>query len=177
MPTCLLTSDFTYLNCIGAVGGIQKVYITEYANLSGAGSTAPTITGNIITAWTLATGKKFRTYLLDQEMGMFTKPLKNISETGAILYEPSVDFTIKSLSITNVTEIHLMAKNYLTMIILDNNGTYWVMGVDRPMKLDTASFESGTKMEDFNGQKLAFKGKELVPIYQLTASLITALTT
>lgn len=174
---CLLTSDFTYLNCMGAVGGIQKIYMTEFANLSGAGSAAPTITAGVITAWTLATGKKFRTYDIDEEMGMFTKPLAVTEESGAKVYSPTIDFTIKGLSITNVQEIDLIAKNYLCMIVLDNNGTYWVMGVDRPMKLKAASFDSGTKMEDFNGQKLSFGCKELVPIYQLTGALITALTT
>jgi len=174
---CLLTSDFSYLNCLGAIGGIQKVYMTEYANLSGAGSVAPTITANVITAWTLATSKKFRVYDIGQEMGMFSKPLEASDESGAVVYKPTVDFTIRTLSITNVTEIHLIAKNYLCMIVLDANGTYWVMGVDRPMRLKSASFESGTKMEDLAGQKLSFYGKEAVPIYQLTGSLITALTT
>ena len=177
MPgVCILTSDFSFLGCKGGAGGIQKVYLTEWANLTGVGSTFTQASG-VITAWTLATGKKFRTYALDQEIGSFTDPLKYTDESGAIIYEPSIEFSIKGISNTLNQEIHLIAKNYLCMIVLDDNGIYWVFGYDKPMHLVSVGRDSGTKFEDFNGNKLSFKGKDLIPIYQLTGSLITVLTT
>jgi hypothetical protein len=174
MP-CALTTDYTFATCIGGQGGAQKVFITEWANLSGAGSTF-TATAGVITAWTLATGKKFRTYSVDQEQVLFTDPLAVSDETGAIVYTPTVAFTIKGFSITNFLEIALIAKNYLCIIVLDNNGLYWVYGKDRPMKMVSASADGGQKLEDGQKQLLSFNGKDSVHMYQMNAALITALT-
>lgn len=176
MPTCALTADFTYNQCKGGVGGIQKVYLTEFANLSGAGATAPTITAGVITAWTIATGKEFKIYYLDEEMGVFSDPSKYTPESGAIIFEPKIEFTIKGLTIVLHQELLLVMKNYLCMIVLDDNGVYWVFGIDRPMHLVTNDVTSGTKLEDFNGYKLSFSGRQLSHVYQLQAGLITALT-
>ena len=173
---CALTSDFTFLGCKGGLGGIRKVYMTEWGNLAGAGSTAPVVTAGVIGTWVLATGKKFRTYVLDQEFGAFTNPL-NVNESGAVTYEPAIDFTIKGLSIANFIEIDLIAKNYLCMIVLDENGKYYAFGVDRPMGLSTATADTNTKLEEGANQKLSFKGKQSIYIYEVSSSLITALTT
>jgi len=175
MP-CVLTSDFTFLGCKGGLGGIRKVYMTEWANLSGSGSTAPVVTAGVIGTWVLATGKEFKTYVLDQEFGSFTDPL-NVSESGAITYEPTIDFTITGLAIANFIEINLIAKNYLCMIVLDENGKYYAFGVDRPMGLVTATADTNTKLEEGANQKLSFKGKQSIHIYEVNSSLITALTT
>ena len=51
---CLLTQGYTFLGCKGGAGGIKKVYITEFENNSGTGSTF-TATAGLVTAYTLAT--------------------------------------------------------------------------------------------------------------------------
>lgn len=173
---CALTTDYTFLGCKGGVGGIKAVYMTEWANLTGTGSTYTEAAG-IITAWTLATGKKFRTYLLDQEMGMFTDPGSYKSESGAIIHEPEVSFTTKDCTIAQKVELELMAKNYLCMIVRDENDKYWAFGYDRPMDLVTWGNESGTKLDDVSGMKLTFKGRTSTHIKQVTSSLMTVLTT
>lgn len=173
---CLLTSDFTFLGCKGGLGGIKKVYMTEWGNLSGAGSTSPVVTAGVIGTWVLATGKEFRTYTLDSEFGKFTNPL-TVSDNGAITYEPTIEFTINGLIIANFIEINLIAKNYLCMMVLDENGKYYAFGVDRPMGLATATTDSNMKLEEGANQVLSFKGKQSVYIYEVSSSLITALTT
>ncbi len=68
--TCALTKGYDFNGCKGGAGGIKRVLITEAANI-----TAYTLTANIITAITLPTGKQFREYKLDAEMGMAESPL------------------------------------------------------------------------------------------------------
>lgn len=174
---CVLTSDFTFLGCKGGLGGIKKVYMTEFSNLSGVGSTAPVVTAGVIGTWVLATGKKFRVYDIGLEHGSFTDPLNVADGNGAITYEPTIDFTIDGLAIANFLEIHKIAQNYLCMMVLDENGKYYAFGVDRPMSLATATKDSNTKLEEGASQKLSFKGKQSVHIYEVSSSLISALTT
>ena len=171
---CLLTQGYTFLGCKGGAGGIKKVYLTEYENNSGTGYTF-TATAGLVTAYTLATSKKYRVYALDKEMGMFTSPGTYTPASGTISYEPQIDFTIKKLTTTVIQEIQLVAQNVLTMMIEDINGDYWLFGKDQGMDLLTWGTESGMAITDFNGHKLSFKGKEIAPIYKVTSGLIANL--
>lgn len=67
---CVLTSGYTFLSCKGGAGGIKRVLITEYENLTGGTFTA---TNGVVTTFTLGSGV-YREYLLDKEMGMFSSP-------------------------------------------------------------------------------------------------------
>ena len=173
MP-CVLTSGYTFLGCKGGAGGIKNVYITEFENNSGTGSTFTAAAG-IVTAYTLATSKKYRVYSLDKEMGMFTNPGTYTPASGTVSYEPQIDFTIKNLTPAVIQEIHLVSQNVLTMMVQDVNGDYWLCGKENGMDLLTWGAESGTAITDFNGQKLSFKGKEISPIYKVTSTLIANL--
>lgn len=177
--TCILTLDYTFLGCKGGAGGIKNVYMTEIGNQA-----TFTAAAGIITAWTLATGKEFKIYALDKEMGFFTNPGTYTPASGTVSYEPQIDFTIKKLTSVMIQEIHLVAQNVLMMIVQDINDDYWAFGVGsststmngRGMDLMTWGGESGTAITDFNGQKLSFKGKEIGPILKVTSSLIATLT-
>ena len=171
---CILTSGYTFLVCKGGASGIKKVYLTEFENNSGTGSTFTAAAG-IVTAYTLATGKKYRVYALDKEMGMFTSPGTYTPASGTISYEPQIDFTIKKLTTAVIQEIQLVAQNVLTMMVEDVNGDYWLFGKDQGMDLLTWGTESGMAITDFSGHKLSFKGKEVSPIYKVTGTLIANL--
>jgi len=177
--SCALTSDYTYLGCKGGAGGIKAVYMTEIAN-----NATFAVTAGVVTTWTLTTGKEFKKYLLDKEMGFFTNAGTYTPNSGTVSYEPQIDFTVKKLTSTMIQEMHLIAQNTLMMIVQDVNDDYWAFGCGgsatemngRGMDLMTWSNESGTAITDFNGSKMSFKGKEIGPIYRVTSSLITTLT-
>lgn len=173
---CALTQGYTYVGCKGGAGGIKEVLITEFANV-----TSYTVTSNVITAMTLATGKLFRRYVLDKEMGSFSDNATYSPASGTWTYEPTIDFTIKKLTTSVIAEIKLIAQNNLIMIVRDGSGAtsasdvYRVFGVDRCMDLMSAGTESGTGMTDFAGNKLQFKGKETNFAYEISTSLIANL--
>lgn len=169
---CLLTSGYTFLGCRGGSGGIKKVYISEWSNLSGGTFTS---VAGLVTAFTLSGSTVFRVYALDREMGMFSSPGTYTPASGTISYEPGIDFTIKKLTTAMIQEIHLVAQNLLVMMVEDVNGDYWLFGYENGMDLLTFSLESGTAFTDFNGNKLSFKGKEISPIYKVTSTLIPGL--
>jgi hypothetical protein len=170
--SCDLTSNYTYIGCKGGAGGIKEVLMTEFANVS-----SYTVTSNthIITAITMDGSTKFRQYKLDKEMGFFTNAGTYTPASGSISYEPQIDFTIKTLTTALVTEITMISKNELVMIVRDAVDNYWLFGKERGMDLMTWNAESGTAFADFNGFKLSFKGKEIQPIYKVDSSIIAAL--
>jgi hypothetical protein len=57
-------------------------------------------------------------------------------------------------------EILLLAKNYLIMIVHDNNDTYRMMGREFGLRMETGTANTGTAWGDRNGYTLNFTGKE-----------------
>jgi hypothetical protein len=168
---CLLTQGYTFAGCKGGAGGLSQVLITEYANLV----TAPTLASGIYTAFALATGKQFRLYDLDQEVGIANDDLAYTKESGSNIYTHKTAFKIKGFTTAVQLEIGLIAQNRTIQIVKDNNGAYRVYGLQKGMDLMTAGNATGTNYEDFSGFDLAFETKSTIPAYVVQTSLITTL--
>ena len=154
---CILTSGYTFLGCKGGASGIKKIYLTEFENNSGTGYTF-TATAGLVTAYTLATSKKYRVYALDKEMGMFTSPGTYTPASGTISYEPQIDFTIKKLTTTVIQEIQLVAQNVLTMMVEDINGD--IMFVSKAeITEETRKVKNDTSLSASDG--LHYSAKEM----------------
>lgn len=166
---CPLTQGYSFLGCKGGAGGIKRVLITEFANKN-----TQTIVAGVITALALDTGKLFREYLLDKEMGFFTDNGIYTKASGTISYAPMVDFTIKELTTLIRQEMFLVAKNTLLIIVESRAGVYYMFGYDTGMDLMTWGTESGTGIIDFNGMKMHFEGQEITPIYEVASGIIPA---
>jgi len=168
---CLLTSGYSFAGCKGGTGGIKQVLFTEYANLV----TAPTLTAGVYTAFALDTGKQFRLYDLDKEMGMANDDLAYTSTSGSIVYAHKVDFTLKSFTTAMQLEIGLLAKNTLIAIVRDQSDVYRVYGLEKGMDLVTAVNGTGKAMEDATGWDLSFTSKSTIPAYVVDSALISTL--
>jgi len=72
--------------------------------------------------------------------------------------------------------IKVLAQNRLMIIVKDNNGVYWVLGQTRGIDATDIKITSGKAFGDMSGSTITFTGKEPDFDNQLTASLITALT-
>ena len=173
---CALTLGYNYNACKGGAGGIKRVLITEVANV-----TAVTVTANVITAMTLPTGKLFREYDLDKEMGYFKSPLTADVKSDNLVYNHEVGFGIKKFATTIAAEIKLLASNWLYIIVEDRNGKYRAFGIgstlphSNGMNLETVSDDSGKAMLDYNGFELVFKSMEDTYAMEVQSSIIAAL--
>jgi hypothetical protein len=169
MP-CLLTSGYNFAGCKGGAGGISEVLITEIENL-----TSSTFTANVYTALTMSTGKQFRRYILDKEMGSWSDNGTYTKESGTYTYAPTVSFTIKGISTALQAELKLIAQNTLILIVKDRNGVYRLFGREKGMDLMTVESTVGKAMTDFAGFNLNFVGGEIDFAHEVQTSLITAL--
>lgn len=167
---CALTQGYDFTGCKGGAGGISEVLITEYANV-----TATAVTSGVYTTITMASGKQFRRYNLDMEMGTTNDPFAYTMASGSRVYAPKIGFQIKGFSTAVQLEIELLSKNHLIMIVKYNNGLYRMFGIEKGMNLMTVADDSGKAYEDFNGFDLAFEGKSTIPAMAVSSSIITAL--
>lgn len=167
---CPLTTGYTYVGCKVGIGGIKRILITESANLA-----TSTLLAGVYTALTLATGKQFREYLLEKEHGGFTDNVVQSIENNSTVYRPQIDFTIGGLTTTVRNELDLALQNNLLVIVESKAGVYWLFGIDGGMDITTITAETGTKYEDFNGQKVTLVGGSGTRSKEISSSLITTL--
>ena len=174
---CVLTQGYDFNGCKGGAGGIKRVLITEAANV-----TAYTLTSNVITAITLSSGKQFREYKLDAEMGAAESPMTGDPKTDNITYAHKVMFTIKKFTTAVAAELKLVASNWTIAIVEDRNGKYRAYGLGTA--LSKANFlqmvshgdATGTAMTDFNGfADITLQSTEDNFAYEVNSGIIAGL--
>jgi hypothetical protein len=172
MPTpCALTQSLN-LDCRDSFGGVKRVLLIEFDNV-----TAITKTANVITAITKASGKFFREYKLI----VFTGDAKTDGafdrSAGTSTFKQTVSFPINKMKTSIKDEIVLLAANRLLIIYEDNNGTYWLCGENFGMMMTTGSSMTGTALADRNGYMLTFEVDEKNFETEVSSSIITGLLT
>ena len=167
---CVLTTGYTYTGCKVGIGGIKRILITEFDNLA-----TSTLLAGVYTAVTLDPTKQFREYVLEKEHGGFTDNGAISIENNSTVYRPQIDFTIGGLTTTVRNELDLVIQNTLLVIVETKAGVYWIFGMDGGMDTTVVTAETGTKFEDFNGQKITMVGGSGTRSKEISSALITTL--
>jgi len=163
--SCTLTSGYT-LDCKDSVGGLKEMYFIEFANVS-----SYTLTGNVITAITKASGKVFRKYELVRETAYLTQTYNDNIQNGTSYVTQEIELFIAKLSTTMRDEIQLLGQNRLIAVVVDNNGKAWLLGKTNGVERNGGSASTGTAFGDRNGYVLKFVGMEPFHAYEFTGSL------
>lgn len=168
---CVLTSDFS-LPCRRSKGGVQKVYITELANTA-----TQTIASGVVTVMTLSTGKQFFIYELPHGSSSADATVGGERAVGSRFYTHKVQIQLPKFEVALRNEVLLLAQNTVQIIVLDENGKYFLYGGVRGLEISEGMGQTGTASADLNGFNLTFTGEELDLPYEVSSSLITTLTT
>jgi hypothetical protein len=171
MASCALTQGYSQASCGDLFGGVPKVYIIEKSNI-----TSYTVTSGVVTAITKATAKLFRLYDLKQGTAD-GKEVKTVNkDTDTSMVKQTVAFPLQGLSASLRTELELVSKNLLTMVLLDDNGTGWLYGKDKGVRITTINANTGKLLSDANGYELTFEGDEKYFAYPIDSTTLTSLT-
>jgi hypothetical protein len=166
---CALTQSFP-LGCRDSVGGIKTLYITEQANLASI-----TTSGSTVTAITLNSGKVFWTYSLRKATSEFTEAITTSEANGSVYYKDDIKAVLYKLDANKQAELANLAQNLLLVIVLDNNGSYWLTGLVNGAQLQTSQAKTGKAFGDLNGYDLSLEAEEPQPAYNVPSNLIAAL--
>lgn len=156
---CNLTKGFV-LDCRESVGGIKSMWVFNLDSL-----TIVTESSGIISEISGAASDFFE-YELRRENASFTETINNSQENDTLFYTQELTFSLSKLDSTKRNELMLLAKAYVGVIILDNNGTYWLLGKQNGMVLGGTA-ESGAAYGDANGYMLTFNSNEPAPAQEL----------
>ena len=167
--SCALTKGFT-LGCKDGIGGIKEIYLTEFSNKA-----TLTETSGVITAFTLSAGKQFWKYELPDNTSSLIETINTNLQNGTTFYSQVVNFILNKLQTAIRNEMKLVAQARLMIIILDRNGTYWLIGKSIGANLTEGSAVTGLAKGDLTGYNMSVLAEESEPMSEVTAGLMATL--
>lgn len=162
---CALTQGYT-LDCKDSIGGLKTAWLTPWEDLNVVTSAL-----GVVTAITMDTSKVFYKYELVKESSNFAEAVNTNVQNGTVFYAQTLEVILNKLQVNSRNEILLLAKNRLAVIVEDNNGDKWFLGLGYGLDLTGGGSASGTAFGDRSGYTLTFTGneKELAP--KVTATI------
>ena len=174
--SCVLTYGYN-IPC-KATGGVQAVWIgTWEAGLTYTyDSSAPGITSSYgtITAFGGATSS-FSKFEQNLETASLAEAGAFSVENGSAFYTQTCEITLYQMTQAMSEQINILGKGRWRVIILDQNGNYWLMGKQNPVNVSAATPGLGKAYGDLNGAIVTFEGKEPAPITQVSSAALADL--
>lgn len=170
---CILSSSWN-LGCRDKQGGIQSVYIGSWNTTLGFTIGA---TPSLITAFTGGTtaSNPFYTFQQELESASFTQKSVANTDNGTVFYEQTLSINLQGLDAATADRIRILDQGKWRIIVLDQNGRYWLLGKQSGARTTESTPGVGKLMGDLNGAMITFMAKEPVPAHEVQSSAVTTL--
>lgn len=166
MP-CVLTTGFLE-ECEDGLGGIQA---GEFLVGRLDEVTASIVVAGDVTAITAGT---FYRYWMKKETA--NAVITTTVENGNQISEAVITAMIQKLSNTKNTEFKLLAGKPNVIIYKDNNGVYFIAGLEKGADLNSRVAQTGATMNDSNGYTLTFTARSGNAPYTIDSLVVGGLT-
>lgn len=180
--SCALTAGYQ-VPC-RVTSGIQAVYITSYGfSASFPGSLGSPFLLDTVGSSTLGlgsvtglTGSTPSFYKFEQrlEQGSYMES-GMYGENGSAGFSQKMEITIEGYDQATKNIISILNKGSWRVIVLDQNGSYVLMGYKNPVLITTADGGLGKTLVDGVKTTLTFEGKEADQAPSINTNVITAL--
>lgn len=168
MP-CIIVEGVT-LDCRQGAGGVDKIYLTEWANVASVTSASGSIS-----AIGMNSGKKFWEVQLEMEDAQFNEDATVSIENGTTFYAQTLTFSVYKMTAKNRNIVRLLTQNRLAVIVKDMDGVFRLAGETRAMHLTAGTSSTGKAMGDKNGYSLTLTGKEPLPANKVNSGVISGI--
>lgn len=158
------------LNCNDGIAGVQQIWITEFASVSGS----PTVTSGTITALTQVASTKF--WLIDAAAENISFSQSTAGNMNApYMCTQTCTFTVNKPTAKLRNWIATAQQNRFMILIKDGNGTYQMMGTTRGAFTEKVDTASGKMLSDFSGSTFTFTAHEPFEAYYVSSSVVSGL--
>lgn len=144
--------------CKDSVGGLKSVYFINYGDMTGV-TYDGTNTDVIDSVAGTPTAYKYEL----KGASTFTQNINSSRENGTTFYEQVLELTFKKLTIKDHKELKLMAYGRPQVIVEDNNGNFFLAGLQNGMDVTGGTIVTGGAMGDLSGYTLTLTGQEKAP--------------
>ena len=170
MPNCLISSGRGHF-CQGQVGGIKTIFLANWYDANKITTVTAAADTGIVSALTTASALSFYQFDLDRQTSSFNQTITT-GGGGAINYEQALDVHMSHDSQESWARMQNVTEGVFQVIILDNNGVYYLAGVDNGISVTGGSFAHGgdVAFTDYVGYIMQLVGSEPFPAYNLTTT-------
>jgi hypothetical protein len=152
------------------VGGVKNVYIGAYSD-----STAFTI--DVDGTISLVTGtESFYTFKSRPQTSSFTEEGTHSVENGTNFWTQTVSMVFHKMDSAKRATLLSLAKTSMHVIVEDQNGIYWVVGLANGATMATSAAQTGMAYGDLSGYNISLVGMEAVSATELSAVAFATLT-
>ena len=152
--------------CKDVVGGITAVYFADFDTL-GAITYDATDTDVIDSFGGTPTWFKFDV----KGTSSFEQTITSSRDNGTTFYEQTLTLNFKKLSKQTHNEVKLLAYARPHVIVEDNNGNQFMMGLEYGAEVTGGSIATGAAMGDMSGYSLTFGAQEKIPANFVDATI------
>lgn len=145
------------IDCLDSIGGVDTVYVTEFANVPQANITE---TSGVITALSCSSGKKFWTIQLKKNLAQVDEKIVGSAENGTLYVEQTITFPLHKMTPALRHTLKTLSVNRLMFIVKDRNGLIKLYGQTTGCDIGDSTISTGKAMGDMNGATLTFTGME-----------------
>lgn len=170
--------SYSYTIPCKATGGIAGVWIGSYTSgltysydtsAAGATSSAGTITefGGVTSS--------FYKFEAQTETSSLNGAGNFSIENGTAFYTLTAEIVLHNMTQALVEQIAVLGRGRWRIIVLDQNGNYWLMGEKNPVNVTASTPGLGKAYGDLNGAMITFEGKEISPMKQVSSAALASL--
>ena len=152
--------------CKDVVGGITSVYFADFDTL-GAISYDVTDTDVIDSFGGTPSWFEFKV----KGNSSFEQSVNSSRENGTTFYEQTLNLTFKKMSKQTHNELKLLAYARPHVIVEDNNGNKFLMGLEYGAEVSGGTIATGAAMGDLSGYTLTFTAQEKIPANFVDATI------
>lgn len=152
--------------CKDSVGGISAVYFVNKGDL---GAITYDITDTDVIDAVAGTPSAYKFDV--RGTSSFTETPTVSRDNGTAFFEQALELVLPKLTKKDHNTVKLLAYGSPHVIIEDNNGNFFLAGLEYGMDISGGSIATGSAMGDMSGYTLSFTGMEKVPANFLGDSL------
>lgn len=156
--------------CKDVVGGINAVYFIDYGDIS---STTITYDLTNTDAIESVSGTPNCYKYVVKEASSFTQNINSDPATGTTYFEQVLELSLKKLSVADHKELKLLLFGRPHVIVEDNNGNYFMAGLEHGLSAGGGTITTGAAMGEMSGYTITLTGMERKPANFLEAAPAT----
>jgi hypothetical protein len=163
---CLITSG-RIEPCKDSLGGLKNVYfINQDLQLGGVifydpSSTPPFV--NTDEVYYVNFVNSIYKYELKSNENVYDQEIVSSRENGTTFFRQTLTIKLKKQDIATHKEVKLLAYAKPRILVENNEGQFFLVGMYRGCDLTAGSINNGGALGDFSGYSLTFQAEELLP--------------
>lgn len=162
---CALTKGRTE-PCKDVVGGITAVYFADFDTL---GTIGYDLTDTDVIDSFSGTPAWFKFEVKGNSS--FEQTINSSRENGTTFVEQALNLTFKKMSKQTHKEVKLLAYARPHVVVEDNNGNKFLMGLEYGAEVTGGTIVTGAAMGDLSGYTLTFTAQEKIPANFVDATI------